>query len=64
MIPIPIIGYVPSQNSSAYAMTEWLPDARWAPVPCGLADQPDFLQYMTLAEAMTGLGSSFSCSAS
>ena len=54
LIPIPIIGYVQSQSSSAYAMTEWLPDARWAPVPGGLADKPDFLRYMSLVENTAG----------
>ena len=42
VIPLPIIRYVQSQSRSAYAMTEWLQDAIWAPVPCGLADHPDF----------------------
>ena len=54
MIPIPVIGYVQSQNCSAYAMTEWLPDATWAPVPGGLADHPDFLRYMSLVENTAG----------
>ena len=54
LIPIPIIGYVQAQSSSAYAMTEWLPDARWAPVPGGLADNPDFLRYMSLVENTAG----------
>ena len=54
LIPIPIIGYVQAQSSSAYAMTEWLPDARWAPVPGGLADHPDFLRYMSLVENTAG----------
>ena len=53
LIPITIIGYVQSQStesSTAHAMTEWFPDATWAPVPGGLADHPDFLLYISLAE--------------
>ena len=50
LIPIPIIGYVLSQSSTVHSMTEWFPDATWAPVPCGLADHPDFLLYISLAE--------------
>ena len=54
LISIPIIGYVQSQSSTAYAMTEWFPDATWAPVPGGLADHPDFLRYMSLVENTAG----------
>ena len=36
-------------------MTERFPDATWAPVPCGLADHPDFLRYMSLVENTAGL---------
>ena len=53
LILILIIGYVQSQNSTVYAITKLLPDATvatWAPVPCGLADHPDFLLYISLAE--------------
>ena len=35
-------------------MTEWFPDATWALVPGGLADHPDFLRYMSLAENTAG----------
>ena len=31
-------------------MTEWFPDATWERVPCGLADHPDCLRYISLAE--------------
>ena len=54
LIPIPIIGYVQSRNCTVYAMTQWLPDAAWAPVPGGLADHPDFLRYMSLVENTAG----------
>jgi len=50
LIPIPIIGYVQSQNSEVYAMTQWLPEDTRAPVPGGLADHPDVLPYISLAE--------------
>ena len=53
LIPI-IIGYVQSQSSTAYAMTQWFPDAKWAPVPGGLADHPEFLRYMRLVENTAG----------
>ena len=62
LISISIIGYVQSQSSTAYAMTEWFPDATWAPVPGGLAslaDHQDFLRYISLAENTARLGSSF-----
>ena len=65
LIPITIIGYVQSQStesSTAHAMTEWFPDATWAPVPGGLAslaDHQDFLRYISLAENTARLGSSF-----
>ena len=32
----------------------WFPDAKWAPVPGGLADHPDFLRYMSLVENTAG----------
>ena len=47
---MPFIGYVQSQNSAFYAMTQWLPEDTWAPVPGGLADHPDVLPYIGLAE--------------
>ena len=50
LIPIPIIGYVQSQNSAVYTMTQWLPEDTWAPVTGGLADHPDVLSYISLAE--------------
>ena len=50
LIPIHIIGYVQSQNSTVYAITQWLPEDTQAQVPCGLADHPDVLQYISLAE--------------
>ena len=50
LIPIHIIGYVQSQNSTVYAMTQWLPEGTWAPVPGGLADHADVLPYISLAE--------------
>ena len=31
-------------------MTQWLPEDTWALVPCGLADHPDVLPYISLAE--------------
>ena len=30
------------------------PDAKWVPVPGGLADNPDFLWYMSLVENTAG----------
>ena len=54
LIPVPIIGYVQSQSNTVHAMTQWLPDARWEPVPGGLANQPNFLLYMSLAENTAG----------
>ena len=46
---------IPEQlSSTAYAMTEWFPDATWSPVPCCLADHPDFLRHMSLVENTAG----------
>ena len=50
LVPIPIIGYVQSQSSTAHAMTKQFQDAPWTPVSCGLADQSDFLRYISLAK--------------
>ena len=33
---------------------QWFPDAKWVPVPCSMADHPDFLQYISLAENTAG----------
>ena len=48
-IPIPIIGCVQSQSSTAHAMTEWLQDAAWLS-PWRLGRPPRFLRYMSFVE--------------
>ena len=63
LIPVPTIGYVQSQSSTAHSITLWLPEStRYmgdSPrrLPCGLADHPDlkrFLRNMNLAENTAG----------
>ena len=54
LISIPIVGFVQSESRTALTMTQWFPDAKWAPVPGGLADHPDFLRYMSLVENTAG----------
>ena len=49
LIPIHIIVYVQSQNSTVNAM---LPDATWAPVPYGLTDSTIFLLFISLVDSM------------
>ena len=55
LIQVLIIGYVQSQSrSTAHVMTQWIPEATWEPVPGSLADHPDFLRYMSLADNTAG----------
>ena len=54
LISVPIVGFVQSQNRTVHTMIPWFPDAKWAPVPSGLADHPDFLRYMSLVNNTTG----------
>ena len=54
LISVPIVGYVQSKSRAVHTMTQWFPDATWAPVPGGLADHPDFLRYMSLVENIAG----------
>ena len=44
LISVPIVCFVQSQKRTVYTMIPWFPDAKWAPVLCGLTDHPDFLQ--------------------
>ena len=53
-ILVPIICFIQSQNRIVHTMIPWFPDAKWAPVPCCLADHPDFLRYMSLVENIAG----------
>ena len=54
LISVPIVGFVQSESRTVHAMTGWFSDAKWAPVPGGLADHPDFLRYMSLVENTAG----------
>ena len=42
LISIPVVGFVQSESRTARTMTQWLPDAKWAPVPgCYLCRHPE-----------------------
>ena len=47
-----------------HSIISWFLDANEAPVPCGLADHPHFLQFKSHADIYADHGSSFPCLAS
>ena len=54
LVSVQIVGFVQSESRTVHTIIPWFPDAKWAPVPCGLADHPDFLLYMSLVENTAG----------
>ena len=54
LVSVPIVGFVQSESRTVHTIIPWFPDAKWAPVPGGLADHPDFLRYMSLVENTAG----------
>ena len=66
MISVPVAGYVQSQNrtvhSAIHMMIPWFQDTKWEPVPCCLADHPDFLLYMSLVDNSVTMGPWFKLS--
>ena len=53
-ISAPIVGFVQSDDRTMHLTTILFPDDKWAPVPFGLADHPDFLWYKSNAESNAG----------
>ena len=59
LISVSIVGYAQSKSRAVHMMIQWLPDAKWVPVP--LADHPDSCGTWSLQRTQ-GLGSTFPCS--
>ena len=54
MMLVTIVGCVQFDSRTVQVLTVWSLDARWSPVPCSVADLPDFLLYMSLTEKTAG----------
>ena len=55
LVSVPFVCFVQSESRTVHTIIPWFPDAKWAAVPCCLADgraadHPDFLWYMSLVE--------------
>jgi len=48
-VSIPMVYFVQSQQCTVHMMQQWVPDAAWAPVPGGVASDPEFLRHCDLA---------------
>ena len=48
-ISIAIIGYVQTKQSRPYTMAKWIPSVTWEPVPGGLCNCSEFLEYTARA---------------
>ena len=48
-VSIPVVCFVQSNPCTVHMMQQWVPDAAWAPVPGGVASDPEFLRHCDLA---------------
>jgi len=48
-VSIPIVCFVQSHPCTVHMILQWMPDTAWAPVPGGVASDPEFLRHCDLA---------------